>query len=99
MSNLNGTERDYMRRAHRRSAARTLDGSRLTRRCSAETKTKLAAAFIDVVEAHDGKLTEANYDEFRAKASEYGVPLVVIVLLIGIAWDLFMLWLKNRETQ
>ena len=92
MSELNGTEKAYLRRAYCASGVRVLDGSRLLRRCGEKNKIRLAGAFVDVAE--EGNL---NYEAFRLKAQTYGVPLVVIVLLLGIAWDLLFYWWQHRN--
>lgn len=94
MSELNGTEKAYMRRAYCASGVRALDSSRLLKRCGEKNKSKMAAAFVDLTE--EGNLT---YEAFRLKAQSYGVPLVVIVLLLGIAWDILWYWWTHRGDE
>jgi hypothetical protein len=36
---------------------------------------------------------------FREKCKGYGVPLVVIVLLLGIIWDVIFEWWKRRNPK
>ena len=53
---------------------------------------RLTGKIIDLTEG--GELT---YDAYRVKAQTYGIPLVVIVLLLGIAWDLLFYWWTHRD--
>jgi hypothetical protein len=92
VSELNGTEKAYLRRAYCASGVRVLDSSRLLRRCGQKNKTKMVEAFVDLTEGD-----ELTYDAYRMKAQIYGIPLVVIVLLLGIAWDLLFYWWTHRD--
>lgn len=56
-------------------------------------RERLAAAFVDTMESQGDRAM------FRRKAGEYGVPLIVIVLLIGIAWDILFYWWTHREDR
>jgi hypothetical protein len=55
-------------------------------------RRRLAAAFIDT-------RPDGTKEDFRAKAIEYGVPLVFIVLLLSIAWDVLWWWWTNRKEE
>jgi hypothetical protein len=52
----------------------------------------MVEAFVDLTEGD-----ELTYDAYRMKAQIYGIPLVVIVLLLGIAWDLLFYWWTHRD--
>ena len=57
-----------------------------------ERRRKLCEAFVDT-------RPDGTKEDFRAKAQEYGVPLIVIVLVLSIAWDIFWHWWTNRKQE
>jgi hypothetical protein len=54
-------------------------------------RRKLTEAFVDT------RLVDGDYEMFRAKARGYGVPLIVIVLVLGIVWDILLeIWRRRN---
>jgi hypothetical protein len=56
-------------------------------------RRRFAAAFVDTMEAGGDR------EMFREKCRGYGVPLVVIVLLLSIAWDVLWYWWTHRKKE
>lgn len=96
MSKLNGTEKAYLRRAYCASGVRALDSSRVLKRCGDGTKTKLATAFLDIADENPD-IDHKSYEEFRLRCQSMGVPLVVIIFALNVAFQLLLEWWRRRN--
>lgn len=59
-------------------------------------RRKLALAFVDVQQENDNRATK---EQFRQKCQEYGVPLIVIVLVLSIVWDVLWYFWTHRKPE
>jgi hypothetical protein len=59
-------------------------------------RRRLAAAFVDVQVENKSQATK---EQFRDKCREYGVPLIVIVLVLSIAWDILWYFWTHRKPE
>lgn len=56
-------------------------------------RERFAAAFVDAMEA------KGDRELFRRKCADYGISPMLIFLLLGIAWDLLVIFWTNREAN
>jgi hypothetical protein len=56
-------------------------------------RRKLSEAFIDTMEAGGDK------EMFREKCKDYGLSLMLIVLVLSVAWDVFWYWWTHRKKE
>lgn len=96
MSALNGTEKLYVREKLCASGVKAMEGSRMLRMSSEHTKTKLATAFLDIADANP-QIDDSAYEEFRLRCQAMGVPLVVIIFALNVAFQLLLEWWRRRN--
>ncbi len=74
---------DGARRLERGSIRMTVAGVR--------SRELFAAAFVETMEA------EGDAEMFRAKCADFGISPMLIILLLGIAWDILFYWWTHRD--
>jgi hypothetical protein len=100
LSELNGHEKQYVRKKRRDSGVRALGESRAMKAFSEETHGKLATAFLDMVDDRGDEPLIDDYDtycEFKRRAQGYGVPIVVVMFLLNVAFQLLLEWWRRRN--